>query len=672
MQVNKIPIFNFLEGSGKSFIIPVYQRDYAWQKENCEKLWNDLLSLRKNEIKAYFLGTIVIIDAGFQEYSVIDGQQRLTTISLLLLALQNYLKKNKIDEGLQDQLSDYLIDRHSKRIRLKPNKQDKAYFDELFNGTEIEEDSNIVSNYNFFYHQIQKDNYEAVSLFEAFRKLEIVLITLDKGQDDPQLIFESLNSTGVGLNDGDLIRNYILMDLDNQEQENFYTNYWLKIEKFTNNNIAEFVRNYLMFKLNISVKQTDRDTYYKFREYTKNKFKNKEFILKDLIYFAKIYSYCIQKESHKNKQINHHLERLFDLEFKVCYPYLLDILEKFDKKELPEEEIVLVLKLIESYAFRRIIVEGTNQGLNKFFIIFAKEIQNKLDAKIKYSDTVSSILLSKSANLRFPDDESLINALETKEVYKFNRKNKNFLFHSLENYNSEYKVELDDLTIEHIMPQRLTAKDKQKLGENYQEIHKKYLHTIGNLRLTANNSKMGNKGFQEKQEIDSRANVLNLNKGLNKIEEWNEKEIVKRAKNLAEIATKVWIYPVSVSEYEQEKEVYDLDENTNFTGKKPKTLYIENKPFQADSWKDILKIICKSLYEKLPTEFKQIITNSELKKYFALENESSKMRARIEFTKNHFIEGNLSANGIISFIIKLSSLVNYDYSNIQIETVQNL
>ena len=183
MQVNKIPIFNFLEGSGKSFIIPVYQRDYAWQKENCEKLWNDLLSLRKSEVKAYFLGSIVIIDAGFQEYSVIDGQQRLTTISLLLLALQNYLKKNKIEERLQDQLSDYLIDRHSqdssKRIRLKPNKQDKAYFNELFNGTEIEEDSNIVSNYNFFYHQIQKDNYEGSSLLEAFRKLEIVLITLD-------------------------------------------------------------------------------------------------------------------------------------------------------------------------------------------------------------------------------------------------------------------------------------------------------------------------------------------------------------------------------------------------------------------------------------------------------------------------------------------------------------
>ena len=483
------------------------------------------------------------------------------------------------------------------------------------------------------------------------------------------MIFESLNSTGVGLNDGDLIRNYILMDLENQEQENFYTNYWLKIEKLTNNNIAEFVRNYLMFKLNISVKQTDRDTYYKFREYTKIKFKNKESILKDLMYFAKIYSYCIQQSSHPNKNINYNLEKLFDLDFKICYPYLLDLLDKFEKKILPEEEIVLVLKLIESYAFRRIIVEGTNQGLNKFFIILAKEINNKLDTQIKYSDTLSSILLSKSANLKFPDNESLISALEIKEVYKFNRKNKNFLFHSLENHNSEYKVDLDDLTIEHIMPQRLTAKDKQKLGENYQEIHKKYLHTIGNLRLTANNSKMGNKGFQEKQKIDSRANVLNLNKGLNEVKEWNEKEIIKRAKNLAEIATKVWIYPVSILQYEQEKEVYDLDENTNFTGKKPKILYIEDKPFQADSWKDILKIICKSLYEKSPTEFKQIISNSELNKYFSLENDSNKIRAKIEFTKNHFVEGNLSANSTISFIIKLCNLVNYDYSNLQIETI---
>ena len=186
-----------------------------------------------------------------------------------------------------------------------------------------------------------------------------------------------------------------------------------------------------MFKLNISVKQTDRDTYYKFREYTKIKFKNKESILKDLMYFAKIYSYCIQQSSHPNKNINYNLEKLFDLDFKICYPYLLDLLDKFEKKILPEEEIVLVLKLIESYAFRRIIVEGTNQGLNKFFIILAKEINNKLDTQIKYSDTLSSILLSKSANLKFPDNESLISALEIKEVYKFNRKNKNFLFHSL-------------------------------------------------------------------------------------------------------------------------------------------------------------------------------------------------------------------------------------------------
>jgi len=271
MQVQQLPIYQFLEGMGKSFIIPVYQRDYAWTKTNCQKLWEDLFDLNNNSRPDHFLGTVVTIGSGFEEYTVIDGQQRLTTISILLIALHIYLKKkeDKTSEEnvLVEQILDFLINKYSpekdKRIRLKPNKQDKEHFESLFEDGDIKNiNSNIASNYKYFYERISSQILSPRQLFDSFRKLKIVLIDLVRGQDDPQLIFESLNSTGVDLTAGDLIRNYILMDLKPSEQEIFYKKYWINIEKLTGN-IAEFVRNYLIFKTKVSIKKDDVYTSFK-------------------------------------------------------------------------------------------------------------------------------------------------------------------------------------------------------------------------------------------------------------------------------------------------------------------------------------------------------------------------------------------------------------------------
>lgn len=338
MQVQQLPIYQFLEGSGKSFIIPVYQRDYAWTRINCQKLWDDLVDLKNNTRVDHFLGTLVTIGSGFQEYTVIDGQQRLTTTSILLIALHTFLKnkEEKTDEEkvLSEQILDFLINKYSpekdKRIRLKPNKQDKEYFENLFsNGNAENVNSNIVSNYNFFYEKIKSEILSPQEVFDAFRKLKIVLIDLVRGQDDPQLIFESLNSTGVDLTAGDLIRNYILMDLQPVEQEKMYKTYWINIEKLTEN-IAEFVRNYLIFKTKTWVKKDD--VYTVFKKFSLETFsRDKESVLKDLLYFSEIYGWLVQINKYPNNIVNKKLERLNKLEFTVSHPYLMDVFNDLKK-----------------------------------------------------------------------------------------------------------------------------------------------------------------------------------------------------------------------------------------------------------------------------------------------------------------------------------------------------
>jgi uncharacterized protein with ParB-like and HNH nuclease domain len=680
MQVNKKPMSEFLEGRSKTFVIPVYQRDYAWQKENCEKLWNDLLDIQTTKKNTHFLGTIVNIYDRQEERLIIDGQQRLTTVSLLLLALVNFLK-NKVDKteeelNIQEDILDfYLTNKRSSsennKIRLKPNKQDRSYFEELFkNPKDLKNDSNIVNNYNFFYSKIISLEIQPVELFELFKKLQIVDIELEREFDDPQLIFESLNSTGVDLTDGDLIRNYILMDLEASFQEKLYLDYWLKIENSTAD-VAEFIRNFLMFKLNRNVTQTKRAVYSEFKKYAEEKYKkNSQKVLKEILKYAQVYSCFIRQNIHSSKLIDYSLDRLFRLEFKVAYPFLFEIFDLLEQQILSEQNVVEITKLIESYAFRKILVDNTTQGLNKFFLTLDKEIK-KLEPENwqnQYLEILKFIIKNKTASQKFPTDENFVETLMEKEIYKLKTKNKDFLLEGLENYNSSYKVDLEDLTVEHILPQNAT-KWKQNLGSNWQEIRNKYIHTLGNLTLTAQNSKLSNKDFQSKQDIDFHTSKLKLSYKLSEKENWNEQTILERSKKLALEAAKIWTYPQT--DYQkpiEEKETYSFDEETDFSGKKPKALYFAEKTFAIKYWRDILKIVCEELYKYSPTEFNLLIQNSELKKYFAVA-ENSNLRSPVSFNNNKYVDGNQSANSIVSFVIKLCSLVNYDYSNLQIETI---
>jgi len=672
MQVQQLPIYQFLEGTGKSFIIPVYQRDYAWTRINCLKLWDDLLCMSNNDRNDHFLGTLVTIGSGFEEYTVIDGQQRLTTVSILLIALHTFLKnkeqKSEAQKILLEQLLDFLINKYSheqdKRIRLKPNKQDKEHFESLFkNANNLNINSNIVNNYKFFYDKIASEELTPQQIFLAFRKFKVVLIDLVRGQDDPQLIFESLNSTGVDLTAGDLIRNYILMDLEPIEQEKMYKQYWIEIEKRTGD-IAEFVRNYLILKSKIWVKKDD--VYPVFKKFsTENFYKNKEGILQDLLFFSEIYSWLIQIQKHPNITINKELSRLNKLEFTVCHPYLLDVFNELNSGNIDEETTKSVLIIIESYAFRKILVDNTTQGLNKLFITLARDIKKEELWKEQYINILSYILLEKRVSQRFPNNEEFENALINKEIYKLQSKNKNFLLESLENYRSAYPVDLDELTIEHIMPQTLTKDWKNKLGENWQETHSKYLHTLGNLSLTAKNTELSNNSFEDKQQIDFQISRLKLNFKLDGLTNWNEEKILERARDLIKNAKDIWLYPkTTYTKPVPEEQLFDLTSEDSFSGSKPSRLYFEEdkKGIELKTWRDLLLNVCNFLYEFSPTQFKEIQNNPEFKWYFDM---NKPLRHPLEFRPNEFVEGSNSANGVVLFLAKICEQLKYQAENIQ-------
>lgn len=673
MQVQQLPISKFLK-SANSLIIPVYQRDYARKRQNCDKLWSDIQQLISNKRSSHFLWTIVTINDGYGKYLVIDGQQRLTTITIFLLALSHYLRDKEIsteeDMQLQKIFKGYLIDEESlsqeTRIKLKPNKSDLEYFEKLFDEKKeiIENNSNIVSNYLFFKEEFEKNEISVRKIFEdGLQKLQIVSIDLSRGQDDPQLIFESLNSTGVDLTAGDLIRNYILMDLEPQEQEKKYKKYWVEIERLSSD-VAEFIRNYLIFKTKSWVKKDE--VYLFFKKFAVDNFQNnKDFILEDLLKYANIYSSFIQTQKHRNEKINFCLYRLSRIEFTVCYPYLFDIFSDLENGDLNQDDIINILNIIESYSFRKILVDGTTQGLNKLFIILAKEIKKELTSKENYTNILSYILLEKRVSQRFPTDEEFEKALINKEIYRFQSKNRNFLLESLENYKTALPINLEDLSIEHIMPQTLTKDWKNKLGENWQQVHVQYLHTLGNLSLTAKNSELSNNSFEDKQKIDFQTSKLKLNFNLDNSLIWNEDQIVSRAKNLSNDAKEIRKYPNTTFRKDvPEEQIFDLTNEDSFSGSKPSILYFwdNSKGVEIRTWRDLMSNTCKFLYEYSPTEFRIIQNKTEFKWNFDV---NKPLRNPVEFLINNYVEGNMSANNIISFLKLLAEAINYNPENIQ-------
>ncbi|RVZ61087.1 DUF262 domain-containing protein [Helicobacter pylori] len=568
----------FEENQNNQFVIPIYQRLYSWKKEQCEQLWDDIIKIGGNDkMNGHFIGSILyarVDDTHSSPLLIIDGQQRLTTITLLLIALRN----RSSDEVKRKEIESYLINSNKdgdKKFRLILSESDRDTLLSLIDKNKREPSKpslKIMENFELFEKWIRKNTDKLETIFKGLKKLMIVWISLEKGKDDPQLIFESMNSKGIELTQTDLIRNYIVMETEVKKQEGFYNQYWRAMEEDFKQSekqskredlFNKFVRHYLTIKTR-EIPNINK-VYEAFKDYRQKKWIEIEVLLQDLQKYCGYFCQIVfkkedDKDLNNDKDLNKALGFLVDLEMDVIYPLLLELYSDYSDKVLSKQDFIPIIYLIESYICRRAVCGFGTNSLNKVFPSFTKHIQ-----KDEYFKSLKAHFGYLTEKQRFPNNDEFKKLFITIDFYHFQEKK--YFFERLENKdNTKEPVNTKECTIEHIMPQTLTEEWKRDLGGNFQAIHDKYLHTIGNLTLTGYNQEYINNSFQEKRDMEKgfKQSPLRLNQSLKDLEVFGEEEIEKRANDLADWALKIWTYPKldaeTLEKYKskKEKKAYDL------------------------------------------------------------------------------------------------------------------
>ncbi|MFW2015295.1 DUF262 domain-containing protein [Acinetobacter bereziniae] len=668
----------FIDGSDKRFIIPVYQRNYNWQNKHCAQLLNDLKGLIKKADAPHFFGSIVSshMQGGKKEdFLIIDGQQRLTTISILLIAIVDLLKHKKVipkDNRLIDKITKkHLVDEYQgdqRKIRLKPIKDDCKAFDALFGDeSDFVDGSNVTSNFRYFRDRIVNENIDIDDLYDAISRLHIIDIFLEK-DDDPQLIFESLNSTGLELEEGDKIRNFILMGLSPDLQEKYYEAFWNKIEKNTNFKVSDFFKDYLTLKLNRTV--VIKDIYFIFKDYVKKNNHDIEALLKDLLDYSKLYAIILNPIQYQNN-FTSVLIRLGQLEFTVIYPILLAILKRWTEKNLTDQEVTEILRVTEIFLFRRLIVGLATNALSKIFATLDKDVTKKVQSnpRATYTEIYKYVLLNKEESSRFPNDEEFEQALFGRNIYAMSSKNKAYLFSFLENGESKEQVNVIErikdgiYTIEHIMPQTLSQIWQKELGEKSQQIHEKWLHTLPNLTLTGYNSKYSNRPFKDKLDIENgfKDSNLRLNQYVRECLKWTEDELIERQNHLSKNSLKLWYYPTtSYAPPIEETNEYLLEDDFDFTGYTLVSYTLYDVESKVQSWKEMQIDVVKYLLEQNTTKIMSLCADQTFYDLSLQETTNS----FTEISRSVFLYTNCSTKTKINILKKVFEQCNVEESEL--------
>ena len=571
MKASERKITKLFSESDTVFSIPVYQRDYNWQEKQCQRLFKDILQTGKNEkVSSYFLGSIVYIHDGIygvgeKEFHVIDGQQRMTTLTLLFLAIYFKLKGTILAKDADKIYNQYVVNPYSeKEIKLKllPPEENLYILNKIshnkFNELEAFQDRNMLKNYLFFEKELESLSFDDMKhLSNGIEKLIYIDIALEKGKDDPQKIFESLNSTGLDLSQGDLIRNYILMDLERGEQNRIYKEIWIPIEnncKVSDGSeitsyVSDFIRDYLTLKTEkISSKPKVFETFKAYYE------KENDEKLEDMKKYSEAYSYIIKPSLEKDRDIQRELDYLKSLDKTVINTFLIGILKDYKDNILEKDELVNILILLQSYLWRRYITEKPTNALNKIF----QGMYGKISRSGNYYENLVDVLMAED----FPTDEELESALKLKNVYK-DKEKLNYVFKKLENYNHNELIDFENekITIEHIFPQKPNKAWKENYSDNELEQMISFKDTISNLTLTGSNSNLSNKAFHEKRDDEVhgyRNSKLYMNKYLGRLEEWNLLSMEARFESLYDDIIKIWKRPEDKATNDMEKITFVL------------------------------------------------------------------------------------------------------------------
>ena len=558
---------NKLLNTSRQFIVPIFQRNYSWQKSQYEQLWFDILRASKfKEKQNHFIGSIVYIDMGTpagrpQQLLLIDGQQRLTTISILLCAIKDYVQKFNLETKLinlakiKNQFLYNSDEIDEDRYKLLLNVQDKETYIKLIDNTIFTVNkpaTNIIKCYEFFYERIEdfiKQHGQIDEIYAGIFKLSLVSISLDKDSDNPQMIFESMNSTGKDLSQTDLLRNYLLMDLTPEKQTRLYKTYWKPMEELFGEDIYKndvnkfdyFIRDFLTLKRDTGYICKINNVYENFKRYYLDNNCEKFAVLKDLFTYAKYYA-CIDLLQEKDDELKLYWQEFKKLDSHVVYPFLLNLYDDYSCQILIKEDFKKILQVVISYLWRRAICEIPTNSLSKTFATLYQAVD-----KEDYVNSITKAFVFKSSYKRFPSDYEVREKLQTKDIYHFRLRK--YLLEALENYYHKEPIDLNtaNYTIEHIMPQNIehNLSWQQMLGEDWQEVHSLYLHTLGNLTITGYNAEMSNKSFGEKVNGESgfKHSHLKLNESIVQCDVWNKKAIQRRTNILTDIILKIWKYP---------------------------------------------------------------------------------------------------------------------------------
>jgi len=635
MQAKETKLQDIIEGT-KQYVIPLFQRTYSWTNKEGDVLWKDLMELSETENpRSHFIGSIVnmptvSVPEGVAKFLLIDGQQRLTTIFILLTLLRNKAREAQNHEFAEEINNTLLVNPYKKDndfFKLMPTQVDRDIYKNFINGKSNAADNQLTRAYNFFEKKLRQVPLEHEKLKKIITSyFSVVSIVLDT-DDNPYLVFESLNAKGRPLTQADLIRNYFFMRIHIDNQDKVYSNYWQPMQTALNDSLTEYIRHFLMRDGSI-IKQND--VYYALKEKVASN--NAIDYLKELQKYSVYYQRLIYPELEPEEDLQKYFRRLNRIEVTTAYPLLLNFYGNYTGNKISKTDFVAILKILENYLIRRFVCNVPTNQLNKIFpAVYPLLITKYQDS---HTEGIKEILQGRG----YPKDTDFYTRFKETKFYGAGDrqiKTKLILETLEENFAHKEAVPFDNLSIEHVMPQTLSEWWQHHIGEDWEETHELFLHTIGNLTLTAYNTEMSNDDFIAKKKAYNESH-LELNKYFAPLSSWRRAEIESRADALAKQALEIWGY------FGQETSSSGLRE---VTGTSPTALKMLGQQFEVKTWRDVLELTLNTVADLKPDKFEIIAQN--FPRY--LGKDKNKFRAVRQLQNGFYIEVNLSAQSIQKF-----------------------
>lgn len=604
-------VFKIYDARNKELLIPVYQRNYDWKTKHCEQLLQDLANLAVSGRPKHFFGAVVGKMESAWRWIVIDGQQRLTTVSLLMLALADLADTRIIDSAnpnLGKMIREsYLlneVDSHKPRVKLKPVKDDADAYRRLF-GPESEyvESSNVTANFRYFLARLPQLGLTADEIWGSINKLEVMHLDLEE-HDDPQRIFESLNSTGLELSEADKIRNLVLMGLPSEKQNLLYEDYWNRVEKNVDYETDAFLRWYLITKTSKTPRQDQ--VFDSFKKFVSSDERDITTVMSEIRDFSDYYK-RILSASTGSPSVDARLSRLALLRQDVTLPFFMPLMAEFRSGSVSETDFAASVRIIESYLFRRFIYGIGTNALNKIFALLYKDVRKLRKHGDLFSDVLAYLLTRRMGSGWFPTDEEFQSEFRNRDMYRIQSERRKYIFECLENLDSNDSrdivrgIENGKLSIEHIIPQTLTDEWKAELGANAEEIHHDWAHRIANLTVTGYNSEYSNSSYatKKRRSFGYDDSPYRLNSLMKENDRWGLEQLKARSEQLATRALSYWNYPASSFEPPHVPvPVEPMGHDTDFTNRSVIGFEFESNKATVGNWRDLFLQVLRLLVEK--------------------------------------------------------------------------